>query len=257
MRWYPCPVRHRLALSALVATVVLAANPLAVAAQANFIYAGHWTTSTTWNGQDGYIQAQAIIMNDPYVNHHNHWFGMGPPGQKVQIGVFQGTITDRTSPNRMHMYVESESMCANSYNVDDLGEPPTPNYAYYVNYTGGTTTYPCGFQYQWAYRVGSVTSPPVYTSYMSAYQDNPSTYTEIYWAGSPREVIKTNWFGLNHQHNVNLGYALRVYKLNTNTWTLWTLANVPGTSIHRDDDPPDYDSVRAYYAYITHDCPCN
>lgn len=236
-------------------TVILATAALVTAAS-NYRYAGQRSDTNLYNGLDGYLRTSAITMADSTNNTLGPWFSMGPLGQWVQIGLYQGTAGTGTCPGAtcirsrtsVHMYGEWTDSCS-TYGISDLGVPPTPNYPYYLSYTG-TSTSACGVAFQWAFRVGSFTNPPVLLKYMSVNAAGPQSFQEVQW-NTVNETAPTTYHGLNASGAVNDSYGLHLYKHSSSQWVLWNSTNAPNTYTQVTGAPPSYIISKLWSAFKT------
>lgn len=153
------------------------------------------------------------------------------------------------SRTQVHRYYEfNNSQCG--YGGDDLGAPAKPNEAYYIS-TGASSVIGCsGIHMLPMYvRVGSWTSQPVRTTYVTTSSLYPLAETElIRAAGEPQPPVGQDRFGLTDTGGLSAGYGLHV--LQGSSWNLWTAAGVPGTGSF-GDNPPYYVGRNAYSAFVT------
>lgn len=247
-RWVKCgrygrnPARRSLA--ALVLAALTAITPVQVAFGVTRLYGGVTNHVDRFAGANGYIRHSGINMVDCADNFVASWLGLGEPNQErwVQIGQTQGDLLGNCAASDTRMYAEQQDCGGAKYALWDLGRPPTPNYPVYVNRTGATAIDPCTQQtdYQWAFRVGSLTSAPKAYGWVKMSSGTPSAVLEDMWT-TTRENIGTDKFGLNHSGAVQSGFGLSLYRT-SNSWTTWTASVAPNTQ-PRDDGV----LISAYY----------
>lgn len=248
-------VRHLVAMAVVLSLTLGSVSPAAAAS--NYRWAGQRSDADLYSGLDGYLRTSAITMADSTNNTVGPWFSMGPSNQWVQIGLYQGTAGTGTCPGAtcirsrtsVHMYGEWVDSCL-SYGIGDLGVAPTANYPFYISYTGSTAS-SCGFAYQWAYRVGSYTNPPVLLRYMNVSLAGPQSFQEVQW-NSVNETAPPTYHGLNASGGINDSYGLHLFKYSTGQWLLWSPANAPGTYVQTIGAPPSYFAMKNWSAFQTH-----
>jgi hypothetical protein len=132
------------------------------------------------------------------------------------------------SQSSTHLYWEYLACDSAVYSNLDMGSPPTPNYAVYVNWAGGQNQNDCdtsGGSWYFPFRIGTWTSQPKGTGRLNQSWGFPQAALErIYLHGRSPENIGLTWFGLNHSGQVAAGYGLHLYTHATSTWSLWNQA---------------------------------
>jgi hypothetical protein len=212
-------------------------------------YAGQSGT-TAVKGIDGYIRGSGTVMADPQAHFNAHFVNLCPTTSCtswVQLGPYQGTINVISSPNVMHMYIENQNACV-GYGIGDHGAPPTPNYPYYVYYSGVTQTVGgCTGQRLYYYKVGSVTNPPISDGWLTTTTGIPVAETEIFGG----EDVGLDWFGCDNSGNASSSFG--VHLLNASSqWVTWTAANEPGSQPIANA-PNVFQQLQAWYSFKTHD----
>lgn len=241
-------MKRKLRASIGLALAIALAGALPVVAAGN-TYAGQ-SSSTQVSGIRGYIWATAAVLDDPIHLAQIHFINLCRTtscASWVQIGAYQGAISNIQSQTVIHMYAENQDGCGN-YGVRDLGAVPIspPNEFYAITDSGVSATIDCMTQRKWYLRYGSLTNPPAYIGYMSGSLGIPIAETELHGG----ENMNTDYFGLSNTHAVDDAYGLRV--LMSGTWKLWTAANVPNTGSFQGA-PPYYVSKKQFTAFQTHD----
>jgi len=208
---------------------------------------GGWQDSN-WNGIDGYIrQSGTVHLNSGL---HLDWITLcqhDSCSQWTQVGTYQGYLTGHSNPDQVHVFYENVNVCG-TYSNDDLGPPPTPNYAYYLSYDGnGQTGFYCpthhtGYIIQ--YRMGSIGSNPIFNGDLSTSDGLVLAKTEDQGA-----LLGTDYYGCQGVELCSNGsYGLHLYTSSTGIWSGWTGGSVPSNG-----NPPYLHTFNNYWSFKT--CP--
>jgi hypothetical protein len=115
----------------------------------------------------------------------------------VQAGVRIGALTHSTHNATYQVYSEEMTGCG-TYSRHLHGTPPANNSAYYVSYTGNTSTRCGAIYYQYAIRVGSWYNAPISYRYLNVASPQWSAQTEL---GTSKVPAYWEWTG-----NVTFGH---------------------------------------------------
>jgi len=245
-------------LRTATAAATIASIVVGGVAEANHVdevhhYAAQSNSSLRFRGIDGYVRVSGTVMQDPLTHFHAGFINLCQSASCtnwLQTGGIQGTAGFGSevirSINLVHMYLESTNGCG-EYTNTDLGVPPSPNYPYYIYYSGVSETRDCGTQRKFWFKVGSVNNPPSGFSWLStadglAIAEQETTFFES---------VNTDWFGLDHNGTINDSFGLHL-KNSSNQWVLWNAANAPGT-ITGSNGSLVYVPKKAWSAFQAHD----
>jgi hypothetical protein len=217
-------------------------------------YARQSNSSLRFRGIDGYVRVSGTVMQDPLTHFHAGFINLcqtSSCSSWVQTGGFQGTAGTGSevirSTTLVHMFLESKDGCGDYANAD-LGQPPTPNYPFYIYYSGVTETIgDCAGQRKFWFKTGSVTNPPAGAGWMSTNDGYALAAQETAFL----EGVGQDWFGLDNSALINDSFGLHLLNASS-SWLLWNATNAPG-SLSDSTGPLIYVPRKAWSAFQAHD----
>jgi hypothetical protein len=198
------------------------------------------------NGIDGYIRHGSVVMQRQDLNAVVDFLSLVDPSpfNWIQIGHLQGTAgmcatggpCIRNTPRQMiseNLVNKQPEAGPFYYYLVPLGAPPAANggnYAYYAFWNGANCAF-CTYNI----RLGTYDSQNVTYGFLWQTWGVPQAGYESRWDEhlSGREPLTNDYFGLDHNLQVNTSFGLHLYVLATNTWQLWTDAKTTCVDLAR------------------------
>ncbi|HZC33434.1 MAG TPA: hypothetical protein VE640_09135 [Candidatus Bathyarchaeia archaeon] len=150
----------------------------------------------------------------------------------------------------MTIYTENPDPCGFGNNAEH-GTPPTgsPDYAYYVFYDGYNFSDSCaGREYEFLFKAGSITNPPLEYGYMGRSSGPAEINTEIY--PTHDVVIGTDRYGCDPNLVCNnASFGIHLYD---GSWHSFTTSY---SATPLNGNPPWLHSYTNYWTFAT--CPVN